>query len=66
MGPWFCLTLETGQTTAQAKFFVGFQSVVKHGEGLGPTISVSYFRRLSASPPQNWTPAQIANLRSCW
>lgn len=30
--------------------FVGFQSIVKHGEGLRPTISVSYFRRLYASP----------------
>lgn len=30
--------------------FVGFQSVVKQGEGARPTISVSYFRRLYASP----------------
>lgn len=30
--------------------FAGFQTVVKHGEGLRPTISVSYFRRLYASP----------------
>lgn len=30
--------------------FAGFQTVVQHGEGLRPTISVSYFRRLYASP----------------
>lgn len=30
--------------------FAGFQTVVKHGEGLQPTVSVSYFRRLYASP----------------
>lgn len=30
--------------------FAGFQTVVHHGEGLRPTISVSYFRRLYASP----------------
>lgn len=30
--------------------FVGFQTMVKHGEGWKPTISVSYFRRLYASP----------------
>lgn len=30
--------------------FVGFQSVIKKGEGASPTISVSYFRRLYASP----------------
>ena len=30
--------------------FLGFQTVVHHGEGLRPTVSVSYFRRLYASP----------------
>lgn len=30
--------------------FAGFQSVIKKGEGVSPTISVSYFRRLYASP----------------
>lgn len=30
--------------------FAGFQAVIHHGEGLRPTISVSYFRRLYASP----------------
>jgi len=30
--------------------FAGIQAVVHHGEGVQPTISVSYFRRLYASP----------------
>lgn len=30
--------------------FTGFQTVVKKGEGSRPTVSVSYFRRLYASP----------------
>lgn len=30
--------------------FAGLQAVVQHGEGSRPTISVSYFRRLYASP----------------
>src|SRR5215469_13252443 len=30
--------------------FLGFQSVIKKGEGASPTVSVSYFRRLYASP----------------
>jgi hypothetical protein len=30
--------------------FTGFQAVIHHGEGLRPTISISYFRRLYASP----------------
>lgn len=30
--------------------FVGFQTMLHHGEGLNPTVSVSYFRRLYASP----------------
>ncbi len=30
--------------------FAGFQAVIHHGEGSRPTISVSYFRRLYASP----------------
>lgn len=30
--------------------FTGFQAVVHHGEGSKPTVSVSYFRRLYASP----------------
>jgi len=30
--------------------FLGFQTVVRRGEGSRPTISVSYFRRLYASP----------------
>jgi hypothetical protein len=30
--------------------FAGFQAVIHHGEGLRPTVSVSYFRRLYASP----------------
>jgi hypothetical protein len=30
--------------------FAGFQTVIHHGEGSSPTLSVSYFRRLYASP----------------
>ena len=30
--------------------FAGFQGMLHHGEGLNPTVSVSYFRRLYASP----------------
>jgi len=30
--------------------FAGFQTVLKQGEGARPTVSVSYFRRLYASP----------------
>ncbi len=30
--------------------FTGFQSAIHRGEGLQPTVSVSYFRRLYASP----------------
>lgn len=30
--------------------FAGLQAIIHHGEGLRPTISVSYFRRLYASP----------------
>lgn len=30
--------------------FTGIQTMVHHGEGVNPTISVSYFRRLYASP----------------
>lgn len=30
--------------------FAGFQTVVKQGEGSRPTVSISYFRRLYASP----------------
>jgi len=43
---------DLGDRTDQrpGEVFVGFQTVVRHGAGSRPTISVSYFRRLYASP----------------
>jgi hypothetical protein len=42
--------LGTATDHRPGEVFVGFQTVLKHGEGVRPTISVSYFRRLYASP----------------
>ncbi len=43
---------DLGNTTDHhpGEVFAGFQTVLHRGEGLRPTVSVSYFRRLYASP----------------
>ncbi len=42
--------LGTRRTAEPGEVFAGFQAVLQPGEGARPTVSVSYFRRLYASP----------------